>query len=205
MPRRPFDTHVSHIADWLAENGRRLPPDREHTRSFLGLLDPEAEFFSYRTFSESAYTRLPGRDPLEQGLHGGLDECWEELTELNRRGACVCVTVNATNGQGRSVEDIVRIRALVADDDYPGRRPEHLGIRPDISVESSPGRYHHYWLVHQMAKGDFVVQQRQLAHALSADTKICALNFPMALPGFWRRKPGRPPVMTRVLGQVMEL
>ena len=151
-------------------------------------MDPEAGFFSFRTFSDTPYTRIPGGDPLERAIHGSLERCWAELVVLNRAGAAVCVTINATNGRGRSPWDIVRVRALFVDDDDPGSFTVPLSPPPDLEVESSPGRYHHYWLARELALEEFVPAQMRLAKRYGTDLKVCALNQAMALPGFWRRK-----------------
>ena len=186
--RRPFDAQVRHIARWIAETGSKLQPDRAQAQRFLRLLDPDAGCFSFRSFSDTPYTRIPGSDPLERAIHGPLERCWAELAALNRAGAAICVTINATNGRGRRPRDIVRVRALFVDDDDPGSRAVPLAPPPDITVESSPGRYHHYWLVRELALEEFVPAQVRLANRYGCDRKVCALNQAMVLPGFWRRK-----------------
>ncbi len=185
---RPFDTRVSHIARWIAETGKRVLPDRAQARRFLRLLDPDAALFSFRTFSDTPYTRIPGSDPLERAIHGSLERCWAELTALNRAGAAICVTINATNGHGRRPRDVTRVRALFVDDDDPGSRAVLLSPPPDITVESSPGRYHHFWLVRDLVLEEFVPAQVRLANRYGTDRKVCSPNQAMALPGFWRRK-----------------
>lgn len=186
--RRPFDAQVSHIARWIAESGSRLQPDLAQAQYFLRLLDPEAGFFSFRTFSDTPYTRIPGSDPLERAIHGPPGRCWAELAALNQAGAAICVTVNATNGRGREPRDIERVRALFLDDDDPASRAVRLSPPADITVETSPGRYHHYWLVRELALEEFIPAQVRLANRCGGDRKVCALNQAMALPGFWRRK-----------------
>ncbi len=197
--RRPFDAQVSHIARWIAESGGRLQPDREQAWRFLRLLDADADFFSFRTFSDTPYTRIPGGDPLERAIHGPLERCWTELAVLNRAGAAICVTINATNGRGRGPRDIVRVRAQFVDDDDPGVRTLPLSPPPAITVESSPGRYHHYWLVRELAPEEFVSAQVRLANRYGGDRKACAQNQAMALPGFWRRKSLRAVHQVRLL------
>jgi len=186
--RRPFDRQVGHVALWLEERGRELEPDPVQARRFLELLDPDADFFSFRTFSETPYTRVPGGDPLERSIHAPFEQCWDELVGLNRAGAAVAVTINATNGRGRKIDDILRVRALFLDLDRPELCTKPLAPEPDISVESSPGRFHHYWLTSGMPPAEFVPAQRALARRYGGDHKVCALNQAMALPGFWRRK-----------------
>jgi hypothetical protein len=183
-----LDPCVGQIAQWIAEQGRRLTPSFEQAQRFLLALDPEAERFSFRTFSDTAYTRLPGRDPLERALHGSLDDCWEELADLNRRGAAVSVTINLTNGQGRAPNDIERIRALFLDDDRPPQNLDRFTLPPQIQVQTSPGRFHHYWLINDLPLVRFSELQSRLAQYYGGDNKVMAVNQSMQLPGFWRRK-----------------
>ena len=197
--RRPFDERVSHISCWLAETGKALQPDRGQAERFLRLLDPEVDSFSFRTYSDTPYTRIPGSDPLECAIHGSLAQRYAELPALNRAGAAVSVTVNAGNGRGRRVEDMVRVRALFVDDDDPEGRPLPLVPDPDITVQSSPGRYHHYWMVRGLALEEFCPAQARLAGRYSTDRRVCALNQAMALPGFWRRKRVAEPYQTRLV------
>ncbi|MES9896347.1 MAG: hypothetical protein ABW141_15770 [Candidatus Thiodiazotropha endolucinida] len=111
------DPCLSHVARWIASQGRRYPPDKGQAMRFLERLDPTAGFFSFRTFSDTEYSRSPGYDPLEKAVHGTLDACWEQLVTLNRQGAVVSVTINRTNGVGRGLSDIHQVRALFVDDD----------------------------------------------------------------------------------------
>ena len=164
---------------------------------FLHWLDPEAEEFAFRTFSDTCYTRLPGLDPLEREFHGSLLDCWDALVALNRAGAVAAVTINQTNGRGRGVADIVRVRALFLDDDR-GMEPDLFTLPPHCRVESSEHHNHYYWLVSGLETGVFVDVQRRLAARYGGDDRVCALNQAMQLPGFWRRKRGREPHIQRV-------
>lgn len=196
---RPLDTHTAHVAAWARHRGMGMSADRGQAQAFLDALDPMAEFFFFRSFSETHYTRCKGRDPLEHDLRGSLVECWDRLVELNRSGAAVTVTVNASSRQGRRVEDVLRVRALFVDDDRPDVREGPFALAPHIRVRSSPGRYHHYWLVEGCPLDEFQGFQRELASALGTDHRVASLNQAMALPGFWRRKRMISPVQTLLL------
>jgi hypothetical protein len=73
------DPCVAHVAEWIAQQGRALIADFSEAERFLRALDPSAEVFSFRTFSDTPYTRRPGHDPLERAIHGTLADCWEAL------------------------------------------------------------------------------------------------------------------------------
>ena len=81
---------------------------------------------------------------LVRVFHGSLDEHWDELVELNDKGAGIFVTVNETDGKGRKEENIIGIRAIFQDDDdgFEGTYP----LTPSIQVQSSPGKFQRYWL-----------------------------------------------------------
>lgn len=182
------DPCVGQIAEWIAAQGRDLMPAFDQAERFLQILDPGSESFSFRTFSDTPYTRLPGRDPLERALHGPLISCWPDLVTLNQRGAAISVTINRTNGLGRTPNDIVQVRALFLDDDNPPPNLDRFPVPPHIQVQTSPGRYHHYWLVEDLPRSRFSRLQNRLAQHYRGDNKIMALNQSMQLPGFWRRK-----------------
>lgn len=176
----------------MAWQGRRLAPDRSAAEAFLQRLDPAAGCFSFRTFSDTPYTRRAGYDPLEQALHAPLDVCWEALAALNRQGAAISVTINQTNCRGREVSDITRIRALFLDMDREST-PDRFPVMPHLQVETSPRHCHYYWFLSAMSLSEFLSAQRRLAQNYQSDDRICALNQSMGLPGFWRRKwPLRP-------------
>lgn len=196
--RRRFDANVAHVAAWMGRRGERLQPDRGQAERFLHLLDPNAEWFSFRIFSASPYTRLPGKDPLEQVLQGRLDACWDELRRLNRLGAAIAVTINESDGRGRAQHNITRVRALFVDDDAPARRRRPFSLPPDCSVQSSPGHFHHYWLTRDVPLADFIAAQRRLAGVYQTDSKVCALNQSMSLPGFFWRKDARAAHLVRL-------
>ena len=59
---------------------------------------------------------MPGG--MERGFPGSLSERWDELVDLNRKGAGIFVTVNETDGLGRKNSNIIRVRAVFQDDDY---------------------------------------------------------------------------------------
>ncbi|MBW9272336.1 MAG: RepB family DNA primase [Candidatus Thiodiazotropha sp. (ex. Lucinisca nassula)] len=181
------DPCLSHVAHWIASQGRRYPPDKGQAMRFLERLDSAAGFFSFRTFSDTEYSRSPGYDPLEKAVHGTLDACWDRLVTLNRQGAVVSVTINRTNGVGRGLTDIHQVRALFVDDDRGGD-PGRFPLEPHIQVETSPGHHHFYWLVQGLPLRHFSSYQQRLAKEYQGDTRVQVLNQSMQLPGFWRRK-----------------
>ncbi len=188
---------TAQVAAWLMHRGRLLDPDFDQAEGFLEALDPAARCFSFRTFSDTPYTRVPGRDPLERELHGRLEDLWDGLCRLNRRGAAIGVTVNSTHCRGRGRADVVGVRALFLDDDR-GLGRAAFPLPPHVTVLTSPGRFHHYWRVAGLDPGAFEELQQRLAHAWGGDRRVCALNQSMQVPGFWRRKDPAHPRLPRL-------
>ena len=125
--------------------------DHEQTARFLLLLDETAENFTFQTFDDDKTRRDARRkngqgDPLARVIHGGLENCWRVLCRLNDQGAGVYVTVNETDGTGRTVDHITRARAVFEEQDTPNKPPATYPLEPHIEVESSPGKFHRYWL-----------------------------------------------------------
>ena len=192
------DLNVAHVALWIADQGKALEPQRAEAESFLNCLEKRDACFSFRTFSDSTYTRFRSQDPLEKALHGSLDSCWEELVNLNKRGAVVTVTINRTNCIGRKISDITQVRALFLDDDIGGD-PDRFNIPPHMRVETSPNHYHYYWRVDGLGLRQFQACQQRLSKIYQGDSRVQALNQSMQLPGFWRRKQMTVPRLPRVI------
>lgn len=165
-------------------------PDLNEARRFLEALAP-GEQVTFQTFDDT-----PAKRPLlAQMRHGTLDEHYAFLEKMNAKGAGVFVTVNATDGDGRKKENIIRPRALFADFDNPA--PDTLErlradeLPPSIMVESSAGKLHAYWLTDELELGEFMSRQKQIAAAWGSDPSVCDLPRVMRLPGFLHNK-GKP-------------
>ena len=73
-------------------------PNIDAAATFLELLDPAAEASCFQTFDDNEELK---RGHLAKVLHGSLDDQAQRLVALQRGGAGVFVTINATNGAGR--------------------------------------------------------------------------------------------------------
>ncbi len=170
-------------------------PDLDETRRFLDVLAP-GEQVTFQTFSD----RKPaGRDVLAKVMAGTIDGWGAKLAMLNAQGAGVFVAVNAIEGDRRTAENVTHVRAVFVDLDGAPlvpvlALPEHL--QPHVIVESSPGRWHAYWLVEGCARDRFSDLQRSLAARFGGDPKVCDLSRVMRLPGFVHCK--GEPFLTRI-------
>lgn len=160
---------------------------------FLDLLTEES-LVTFQTFDDTK--RQDKR--LVRILHGTLDQHMEILHELNSKGAGVFFTVNQTDLQGRQSKNVTRIRSFFIDLDGASLDPVlSAPLEPHIIVESSPGRYHAYWIVEGAPLNQFSIIQKKLISKFSADPCVHDLPRVMRLPGFFHNK--QAPFMVRVI------
>lgn len=168
-----------------------IAPDLSQAGRLLDLLEPEGDF-CFQTFGDNS--KNPG---LARKPRGTLDTVAGELTALNQRHAGVFVMVN--RGTERNNAGVTGIRALFVDlDGSPIEPVLEAPVLPHVIIESSPGRWHAYWLVDSEFPLDrFTPAQKALAARFDGDLKVHDLARVMRLPGFWHQK-AETPFMTRI-------
>lgn len=140
---------------------------------------------TFQTFDDSK----SGRKGLTRVLHGSLAQHSAALSDLNDRGAGVYFMVNGGDGKGRKATNVRTVRALFVDLDGSPLQPVLDGpIKPHATVESSPGRFHAYWLVTGVSLEQFGKLQSAIASMFGGDPKVKDLPRVMRLPGFLHRK-----------------
>lgn len=112
-------------------------------------------------------------------------------------GCGVYVMVNSGNGKGRSTKNVVRVLALFVDLDGAPLGPAVNRLKPHIIVESSPGRYHLYWLVSDCTLDQFKPLQQAIAREFNGDKACCDLPRVLRVPGFLHQKDK--PFLTRLV------
>ncbi|MGC6521801.1 MAG: phage/plasmid primase, P4 family [Candidatus Micropelagos thuwalensis] len=159
-------------------------PCIETTQSFLETLSSSGEF-TFQTFDDN---QMRKDKKLVRIYHGRIEEHYEALIELNGNGAGVFVTINETDLRGRKLENIENVRAVFADLDGAPLEPvlKHV-LEPHIIVESSPNRWHCYWLC-KLSKDDFSAVQLRISEIFQGDKAIKDLARVMRLPGFYHQK-----------------
>lgn len=163
-----------------------ITPNLPTAANFLDTLEPEGKF-TFQTFDDDQSRNSKN---LVRVLHGTLNKHATTLTTLNQKGAGVFVTVNKTNLMGRKGTDIVKVRAVFLDLDGSPLEPvlDH-SLKPHIIVESSPSRWHVYWLC-ELPCEEFSAVQIGLAEKFNGDTSVNDLPRVMRLPGFYHLKCG---------------
>ncbi|MCC4117641.1 hypothetical protein LLG90_19970 [Aromatoleum toluclasticum] len=99
---------MSVIPEGMMVAGSGMSPNPRLAQSFLTALDEDSDAWSFQTFDDSK----AGEKRLTRLFHGSLDRYADDLATLNEQGAGVFVTVNETDGKGRTKANIRRIRAL---------------------------------------------------------------------------------------------
>lgn len=186
----------------IEEQQLALEPDVEEARRFLEQLGPGEEF-TFQTFSDRKDGA--GLGNLARTFHGSLDQHAKDLASLNLQGAGIFVMVSAGDGRihagnktCRTAKNVIRVRAVFVDLDGAPLEPViQSKVAPDIVVESSPGRWHAYWLLDECPLDEFKPTQLALAHAFGGDPKVSDLCRVMRLPGFWHQK--HQPFMSRTV------
>ena len=166
---------------------------------FLTILDSTG-VFTFQTFDDDKNRKDPS---LARVLHGTLQDCAPELLRLQDRGAGAFVMVNRGDGvlhpgnrTCRTAANVIVVRALFLDLDGSPMEPVLAALQPDMVLESSPGRWHCYWLVSNCPLADFKARQQQIAVKFNGDRSVNDLPRVMRLPGFLHQKAA--PFRTRV-------
>lgn len=160
--------------------------DLEQAKSFLRMLDPSTDVFTFQTFDDKGQSCAyqPGL------LHGTLEQHWDELVRRNIAGQGVFVTVNQTDFQGRRKENIVAVRAAYQEDD-DGQGGTGFPISPNLVIQSSPGKFHRYWLLDKSnpaAVPEAVAVEETLVKHWGSDPAAKDVSRVLRLPGFFNRK-----------------
>lgn len=132
---------------------------------------------------------IPTSGPGARVLEGTLADLNGELQRLNNANRGIFACVNETDGQGRFASNITRVRSLFVDLDGAPLEPILAApLEPHMIVESSPDRWHAYYLVTDCGLEEFSSLQRRLAQQFAGDPVVCDLPRVMRLPGFFHVK-----------------
>lgn len=156
-----------------------LVPNIGEAERFLNLLkisdtDNKFEFVSFHE-----------TDKEQPCIHllGSLDRYESKLVDLNEQGRGIFVTINCGSRQKK----IYKARAIWLEDDGPGIVPE---LAPSFTVESSPNKFHHYWLIdggtEDFAKWQIIMNV--MVSKYKSDNAAKDLKRVLRIPGFYHQK-----------------
>lgn len=153
--------------------------DQSHYSMFLDYFGP---FHTFQTFDDKLVNKR-----LIRQLHGNIKEHFNELADLNKKGAGVYFTVNETDLLGRTTQHIRKVRSLFIDlDGTP--LPKNFDVIPNLVVNTSLNKYHCYWIVDDCPLEEFTLWQQALAVKFNSDPKVKDLPRVMRVAGFFHKK-----------------
>lgn len=164
--------------------------NKGHTRLFLERLDKNASYFTFQTFDDEK-DRKKKDQSLTRVLHGSLDEVYDELVELNKKGAGIFVAVNEIiKGERRTVENVNSLRTFFSDKD-DGENVDSP-VPPSMVVQSKRGVHNYYVLENKILREQGTDQlyknmQLRIAAYLKSD-ELHDVTRVMRLPGFYHMK-----------------
>lgn len=156
-----------------------ITPDIKEASNFLATF---GENHSFQVLPESGKSA-----PVMQ--HGTFTKMSGWLISKNRQGNGVFFMVNRGDGRGRKAENVKAISSYFIDlDGAPYESALVAPLEPSIITESSPGRYHAYWLIDGAPLDTFTSIQKSLAQQFKSDPAINDLPRIMRIPGFFHLK-----------------
>jgi putative DNA primase/helicase len=173
-----------------------LEPDLETAAAFLRRLD-ESEQHTFQVIHD---TKKRSRSHI---YHGTIWDLQDELVAKQRDGYGVFVCINATDGKGRETKNITAVRAFAADlDGAPKENIYRFGLVPSITIESSPGKWHAWWVLESQTEcplEQYTPTMERIARIIESDHKICDLPRVLRVPGFYHQK--GEPFQTRIVDE----
>jgi len=176
----------------LPVNGNQaanLLPDYDMANRFLDALTGRCdEAVSYQFFDDKKKKKY-----LAQWQHLNRNRAnLAALLKKQKQGCGVYVMVNKGDGKGRSVANVIAVRALFIDLDGSPWEPAADLLKPHLRVESSPGRFHLYWLVSDCSLEQFKPLQQAIAKKFAGDNSCVDLCRVLRVPGFYHLKTATP-------------
>lgn len=153
----------------------------DSTLQFLNLFGDKHQYFA-----------LPSKG--EDGFYGRFAVNVTGLVRENQAGKDIYFTVNETKpGTKRTKDKYVRTRAVWIDDDGVDKHggltdPDKFPLEPNIVVNSSPGKYHYYWLTSTDDAEETEQILRGMAKEFHGDPKVTDRLRVLRLPGFTHNK-----------------
>lgn len=114
-----------------------------------------------------------------------------QRAENNLQGVYLCI--NETDGKGRDIANITRIRTLFAD--FDGQAEPNWPIPPHFVTKRDDTHGHAYWLVDDVEVDEFMFIQRRIATAMNTDLQVIDPSRVARLPGTLHLKDPQNPAM----------
>lgn len=166
----------------------------DQAKKYLTLLDSKAEKFLFACYD---YRKV------EKGkqIYANFESAKKTLTGFNNSVFCVYVTVNETDETGsRKKGNIKRARAIWVEDDNVVEKPRtEWPLKPSMVIESSPGKYHYYWLTSTVKLDEWDAVMATMVNVHGCDNKAKDRARVLRLPGFVHKKDLKKPFLCRIV------
>lgn len=155
------------------------------TKDFLDLFGND-HFF--RLFGDKEDSDIPIK--TFPHVPSNLDGFLSKMNRANRDGYGVFFLPNKSGNGSAKDDDITEIRALFLDLDGAPLQPVlDAGFEPSAILETSPERFHCYWLLSgNLPVNDFTRYQKALAKRFNGDESVSNKARLMRCPGFLHQK-----------------
>ena len=172
-------------------SGASLLPNIAMAFCHLSYLDPHASEFFFVGIDDAKKGR-----PIKVWGNVSFTAVQSELVTYNQEGYGIYVTVNEIDHSGsRKESNVTRIRSIFEDNDTVGAAPVSYTIQPSFEVESSPGKFHRYWLnSDSVSMNEFKEMAKSLVRTCGSDPACKDPPRVLRLAGFYHCK--KIPVMT---------
>lgn len=169
--------------------------DLSSAARFLDALGGQPQAHTFIVFPEGTADLAP------RIRHGTLAELGQLLKTCNDRGGGISVTVAQTDGQGRTLGNMVAPRALFLDLD-PEKGSDAAGVPlpnfgrthwPSAIVRTRRGWHVYWWLAEGQPWEAWEAMQLALARKWGGDLAMLDRTKALRVPGFWHHK-AEPPV-----------
>lgn len=159
-----------------------VKPDAEVIRRHIRILHGENPFTT-QVFKKHKLSTAVEKTTRTAVL---TDTVIEKIIEDNEKHAEIAIVPNVMDGQGRKAENCVEIKWLFADFDDGKQTLEsilELPIKPNLVVQTSPGRFHAYWRITDCQLDQFKPIQKALAEKIGSDPSVVDRARCMRLAG----------------------
>lgn len=135
------------------------------------------------------------KDLPAHNYRGTLAEVYNTLQSYNSQGYGVFCNINAMDGTGRELANVAYIRTHIVDLDNPltghanYEKAAASHPSPHFAVQTSPGKFHIYWLVEPYQGNDFyTLHQRKFRQLYDGDRNVIDATRVLRVPGFYHLK-----------------
>lgn len=111
-----------------------------------------------------------------------------EIRNLNKSGYGIYFTVNKFPKGQRRKNLVQKVRAVFVEDDKTGHLVEKWDLAPSIVVESSPNKFHYYWLTSTKEFKEFELVMQTMVDKHNCDNHARDISRVLRIPGTYHHK-----------------